>query len=315
MENSKTATTDKKLWTQQMQLKKPRSHTKNGIYVFMIPAFLFVGVFMLYPLIYSFVLSFMDYNFVYDDGAKFVGVKNYIKMFSDKSFLTSLSNTLYFAVIFFVLLISLSLGIALLLVSKLKGMSVLRTIVFLPVIVAMALSGVVFQWILEEKFGVLNHVLIKLGLENWALNWLGDPDVAIYSIIAVSIWKYSGIITIMFLAGLQAIPKELYEAAKIDGAGAWSSFFHITIPNLKESFIITGVFGIMQAVKVFEQPFIMTYGGPGDATSTLYFYAWRNGFEFFDMGYASSIAYFIALIVLALSLLQIALLNKSKNMN
>ncbi|WP_010281006.1 carbohydrate ABC transporter permease [Bacillus timonensis] len=286
-----------------------------SIYLFLIPSIIFVGVFMLYPLLYSFGLSFMEYNFVYDDKAKFVGFGNYIKMFTDKTFLTSLYNTLYFAVIFFVLLIGFSLGIALLLESKLKGMIILRTVVFLPVIVAMALSGVVFQWILNENFGVLNHILTSIGLERFALNWLGNPNVAIYTIIAVSLWKYCGIICIMFLAGLQAIPKELYEAAKIDGAGSWSSFIHITLPNLKESFIITGVYGIMQSLKVFEQPFVLTYGGPADSTSTLYFYAWRNGFEFYDMGYASSIAYFIAGLVLAFSLLQIMLLNKNKSMN
>lgn len=286
-----------------------------SILLFLLPTILFVGVFMFYPLIYSFSLSFFDYNYVYDDSPTFSGLSNYINMFTDKSFMKALTNTIFFAVVFFALLISISLGVAVLINTQLRGMKFLRMIVFLPVIVAMVLSGVIFKWILDEKFGVLNHILTSLGLENFAMNWLGDPKVAIYTLIIVSLWKYCGIITIMFLSGLIAIPKELYEAAKIDGATSWNSFIHITVPNLKESFVITGVYGIMQSIKVFEQPFVLTYGGPGDATNTLYFYAWRNGFEFFEMGYASSISYFIAFIILAFSMLQIFLLNKSKSMN
>jgi len=283
------------------------------IALFILPSMLIVGLFMVYPLFHSIYLSLTEFNFVYSDKPLFVGLGNYIDMFSDQQFLIATRNTLIFAVCFFTLLMVFSLAIALLVTSGLRGMKILRTIVFMPVIVALSLTGVIFQWILNERFGVLNHVLELLHLDFLARNWLGDPDVALYSLVLVSVWRYTGIVMILFVAGLQAIPEDLYEAAKLDGANWWNRLVYVTLPNLKETFIVTGVWGAMNSIKVFEQPFVMTYGGPGTATSTLYFYSWRNSFEFFEMGYGSSIAYFVAVLVLVASAINIFVINRNKH--
>lgn len=282
--------------------------------VFIAPSMLLLGLLMLYPLLNSFYLSLTDFNFVYSEKPVFVGLDNYIKLFSDPEFWNAAQNTLIFATLFFTILIAFSLSVALLVTSELRGMKLLRTVVFLPVIVALSLTGVIFQWILNYKFGIVNYVLDMLNLQYFIKNWLGDPDVALYSIILVSIWRYSGIVMILFIAGLQAIPKDLYEAAKIDGADGWQRFVYVTIPNLKETFVVTGVWGIMNSIKVFEQPFVMAYGGPGGATTTLYFYSWRSSFEFYEMGYGSAIAYVVALLVLIASALNIFVFNRDKNL-
>ncbi|WP_248928391.1 carbohydrate ABC transporter permease [Paenibacillus hamazuiensis] len=282
--------------------------------VFIAPSMLLLSLLMLYPLLNSIYLSLTEFNFVYSEKPVFIGLGNYIKLLSDPEFWNAAKNTLIFATFFFILLISFSLLVALLVTSDLRGMKLLRTVVFLPIIVALSLTGVIFQWILNFKFGIVNHVLDLLHLPYLIKNWLGDPDVALFSIILVSVWRYSGIVMILFIAGLQAIPGDLYEAAKIDGAGWWHRFIYVTIPNLKETFIVTGVWGIMNSIKVFEQPFVMAYGGPAGATTTLYFYSWRSSFEFYEMGYGSAIAYVVALLVLIASGLNIFVLNRDKNL-
>lgn len=278
-------------------------------YAFLLPALLLILAFMIYPMGDSFYLSFTKYNFVYDKAPHFVGLQTYLAVLQDGPFITALKNTAYFAVIFFPFLIILSLGVALLLNLPLHGITFVRTSVFLPVIVSLALTGVIFQgMILSGKFGLLNHILGNvLGLKSWTHNWLADTRTAMPAIIAISLWKYIGFEALIFLAGLQAIPETLYDAAKIDGADSWQQLIHVTLPNLRESFALVGIWGIIQSVKVFEQPFIMTQGGPANSTLTLYYYTWINAFDFFKMGAASASAYLIAFLIMIFSLLNMYL--------
>ncbi len=278
-------------------------------YAFLLPALLFVFAFMLYPMLHSFLLSFTEYDFVYDKAPTFVGLRTYLEVLQDDFFQISLKNTAYFALGFFPLLVIISLGIALLLNLPLRGNTVVRTSVFLPVIVSLALTGVMFQgMILSGKFGLLNHILGNvLGLKSWTREWLTDPRTAMPALIAVSLWKYVGFEALIFLAGLQAIPEALYDAAKVDGANAWQRLVHVTLPNLRESFTLVGIWGIIQSIKVFEQPFIMTQGGPANSTLTLYYYTWINAFDFFEMGKASASAYLICFLILVFSLVNMYL--------
>lgn len=272
-------------------------------YAFMFPPFIFLFTFVIYPLFYSLFLSFSKYDFVYDSGPSFIGIGNYIRLFSDRFFLVSLRNTLYFSAVFFPLLIIISLINGVALNTEIKGYKFFRTIIFLPFIVALSIGGVMWSWIYSEHFGVLNFILRDvLKMPQLAHDWLTDTSTVLNCLVAVKLWKYIGVVTILFVAGLGAISKSLYEAAKVDGAGAWKRFIFITLPNLKGVFLITGIYGIIQAVKTFQLPFVMTEGGPGTATRTLYFHLWRNAFLFFKMGYAASIGYFTGAIIIILSL-------------
>jgi ABC-type sugar transport system permease subunit len=272
-------------------------------YLFLLPGFLFIFVFMLYPLLQSLCLSFSSYNFAYDSAPVFSGLANYQKLFTDNYFMESLKNTFVFSAMFFPAIMILSLIIAILLNNIKKFAGFFRTSIFLPVVIPLSLTGIIFQWILHQQYGLLNFFLENVGLGFLAKNWLADENWAMISLVFVSIWKFLGMLVVLYLAGLQSIPGELYEAAEVDGASGLQKTFYITLPNLKESYVICGVWAIIQSVKVFEQPFIMTQGGPGTSTLVLYQYVWENAFKFFEMGYASAIAYIMGIIILILSLI------------
>jgi ABC-type sugar transport system permease subunit len=279
-----------------------------GGYLFLLPAFVFVFLFMIFPVFRSLYLSFTEYNFVFDPKPVFNNFKNYRNVFSDPYFIDSFVNTVVYSLMFFPAIMLLALTIALLLNRDQRGTGFFRTTVFLPVVVPISLSGIMFQWILNDNYGLLNFFIREvLSVRSFAQDWLADPRWALVSIVMVSLWKYLGIETILFLSGLQAIPKDLYEAARVDGANAWQSLVHITLPNLRETYVITGIWAIIASVKVFELPFIMTQGGPGTSTLVLYQHMWNSAFMFFDMGYASAIGFIMGIIILVLSFLNLRL--------
>ncbi|PKL14616.1 MAG: sugar ABC transporter permease [Spirochaetae bacterium HGW-Spirochaetae-8] len=289
-----------------------RKRRELGGMLFLLPGFIFIFLFMIFPVFRSLYLSFSEYNFAFDPQPVFVGLDNYRNVFSDRYFLASFKNTVVFSLLFFPSIMLLALTIALLLNRELRGTGFFRTSVFLPVVVPISLSGIVFQWILNDNFGLMNFVLREvLPLGFLTQDWLADPNWAMLSIVGVSLWKFLGIEVILFLAGLQAIPKDLYEAAKVDGANSWQSLVHITLPNLKETYIITGIWAIIVSVKVFELPFIMTQGGPGTSTLVLYQYMWNTAFIFYDMGYASAIGFIMGIIILLLAFLNLRINKES----
>jgi len=277
-------------------------------YFFLMPAFLFIFVYMIYPLLYSLVLSFTSYNFAFDTSPVFNGFANYIKLLSDSYFIASFRNTMVFTVMFFPGLMIISLILALMLDNGVKGTAFFRTSIFLPVVIPLSLTGIIFQWILNEQYGLLNFFFSEvLGMGFLAKNWLGDDFWALVSIVVVSLWKYMGMLVVLYMAGLQAIPNDLYEAAKVDGATGFKRIWYITLPNLRETYVVCGIWTIIQAVKVFEQPFIMTQGGPGTSTLVLYQYTWENAFKYYEMGYASAIGYVMGIIILIFSILNLKL--------
>lgn len=277
-------------------------------YFFLMPAFLFIFIYMIYPLLYSLFLSFTQYNFAFDNNPTFVGLANYLKLFSDNYFIDAFRNTVVFSLMFFPGLMVISLFFALMLDCGIKGAAFFRTSIFMPVVIPLSLTGIIFQWILNEQYGLLNYFLSDiLGMGFLAKNWLGDDFWALASIVGVSLWKYMGMLVVLYMAGLQAIPLELYEAATVDGATGLKKILYITLPNLRETYVVCGIWTIIQAVKVFEQPFIMTQGGPGTSTLVLYQYTWENAFRYYEMGYASAIAYFMGLMIFLLSLLNLKL--------
>ena len=269
-------------------------------YGFMLPGFLFIVIFMVYPLLDSLFLSFTRYNFSTDSFPTFAGFHNYIHLFQDSYFIDSFRNTMVFSVAFFPAVMVISLVLALLLDNEVKGSGIFRTCIFLAVVVPLSLTGIIFQWILNNQYGLFNYFLRTIGM-GWATkDWLGNGTWAMVSIIVVSLWKNIGLLVIMFMAGLQAISNDIIEASRVDGANVMQRLFHVILPNLHGTFIVCGLWAILQAIKVFEQPFVMTNGGPGTATLVLYQYTWINAFKYFDMGYASAVAYFMCVIILIL---------------
>lgn len=272
-------------------------------WLFILPAIILLAVFLLYPLLSSFYLSLTNYNFVYSSKPEFSGLSNFAKLMGDSYFITSFRNTVQYTLVFFPLLVVLALILALLLNSRVRGIGVFQTTILLPIVVPLSLAGVMFTWIFSEDFGILNHLLANVfGLPGLRRFWLGDPATAIYSLIAVGLWKYTGFAVILFLAGLKAIPGDIYEAARVDGVNPWQNLLYVTLPNLRGSFALVGAWGIIQAIKVYDQVVVMTNGGPGNSTLVLYLYAWKNAFEFFEMGYAETIAYFTGALAFIISM-------------
>lgn len=284
---------------------------KAGLW-FVLPAFSFIFTFMVYPLLRSFYLSLTEYNFAYDAAPRFVGLRNYVKMCSDPYFVIALKNSLTFAAFFFSSVMVISFVLALLANKPLQASGFFRTAIFLPVVVPLALTGIIFQWILNDDYGLLNYLLVDvLHLPSLARNWLTDQTWAMCSIILISLWKYTGIAFVLYLVGLQAIPRYLYEAASIDGANTFRALVHITLPQLRETFAVTAMWAILQSLKVFEQSFVMTGGGPGFATLVLYQYSWQNAFQYYDVGYASAIGYSLGLLIFLLFLINLRI-NRSR---
>jgi multiple sugar transport system permease protein len=281
-------------------------------YLYLSPCLLFLVVFIMFPLASSFLLSFTDYNYVYSSGPRWGALNNYLKLLKDQDFLAALRNTAIYGILFFPSLMLLSLAAALLLHQRLKFIGFFRTSIFLPVILALSLSGVMFQWIFDPRFGALNFLLTQCLGTNVTLAWLSDERTVILSLVVVSVWKFTGINMVLFLAGLETIPGVLQDAARVDGAGGIQRLFFVTLPNLKESFIMAGIWGIIQSVKIFELPFVMTGGGPGNSSLVLYHYMWKTAFQFFEMGYASAIGFVIGGLVLLFSVLSLVLVKTEK---
>jgi ABC-type sugar transport system permease subunit len=272
--------------------------------LFVLPAFLFIFAFMLYPLVSSGYMSLTKFNFVYDSSPIFTGFDNYAAAFKDPQFVTSLTNTFVFGFFYFVIVMALSLAIALLLFQKLRFNAFFRSAMFVPIVVPLSLAGLVFLWILQPNYGLLNHFLGEvLHLPFLTQPWLSNGSTAMASIIGLALWASIGFETILFLAGLQSISPDTLEAAEIDGAGGLKKLRYIILPSLRQTYILTGTWAIIHGLKVFVEPMVMTDGGPGTSTLVLYQQVYQTAFTLYDMGYASAMGYILGLIILVLVLL------------
>lgn len=288
-----------------------RQKTKQrwGI-IFCLPCFLIIALFVVYPLGYTLYLSLCEYNFAFDAAPKFQGLANYMNMFKDSKFLAALLNTLRFAVVDFALLMIVPLILALLLFFKGRHTWFFRTSIFMPIVVPASLVCIVFTWLLSTDFGLLNKFLNVIGLPNLALPWLTSDKTALWSLLTVNLWCNIGFITILYLSGLQAISPDILEAADMDGATGFRKIIHVILPNLSQTYIITGIWAIVAALKVFVEPMVMTNGGPGSSTLVLYMYIYNNAFKYYDVGYAAAMAFFLSLMILLVSLINFRLNNR-----
>lgn len=277
------------------------SNTMVALY-FLLPCLIGFFIFTAIPLVVSLVLSFFEWNIL--SKPTFVGFDNFIKLFTnDPVFYIALKNTVLFAIGVVPLGIAISLGVALLLNQKLKGVAFWRAGFFLPVITSTVAISLVWKWLFNPEIGLINVFLRSLGIENPPL-WISSVDWALPSIIIVAIWKTIGYNMVIFLAGLQNIPKDLYEAAEIDGANKGNIFWYVTLPLLRPTTFFITIIAIINSFQVFGYALIMTEGGPGNATNTLVLYIYQQGFTFFNMGYASAIAWVLFLIIFCFTMIQ-----------
>lgn len=270
-------------------------------YLFLLPNFIGFFIFMAIPIIMGLIISFTDYNGF--SQFNFIGLKNYIDMFRDEYFLVSLGNNLLYTAVTVPGIVVFALLLAVAVNTGIRCSGLFKTMFFLPNISSMVAVGIVWAMLFNPNMGPINNFLRSLGIEN-PPQWISASDSALRSIMLVDIWKKAGYYMVILLAGLQSIPKQLYEAASIDGAGAVKKFFKITLPMLSPTMFMVMVLCIIQSFQVFDLVNIMTQGGPGRSTNVLVFRIYQEGFQKLQFGYASAMAYFLFLIVLIVTLIQ-----------
>lgn len=253
-------------------------------------------VFTLLPILLSLYYSLCDFAILQPPA--YVGLENYRDLANDPIFWRSLRNTFYYAIMALPAGLCVSLGLAMLLNVKMPGQTIFRTLIFLPSLVPIVASAMLWMWLYNGQHGLFNVVLAKFGIEG--PSWLGDERFAMPSLALMSVWGVGNAVVI-YLAGLQDVPRELYEAAEIDGAGVWRRVWHVTLPMLSPVIFFNLIMSIIGVLQVFDMPFIMTGGGPADSTLFIAMYLQQNAFAFLKMGYASAMAWVMLLIVLALT--------------
>jgi multiple sugar transport system permease protein len=232
-------------------------------------------------------------------------------MIHDERFRHAVINTFYFSGAVVPLQMIFGLAIALLLNTGLRGRVFLRTVYYLPCVTPFVVSAIVWKWFYNGDFGIFNFYLLKTGLIDAPVSFLSDQNLAMPSVIVMTVWGGIGFTMVVYLAGLQTIPEELYEAAKVDGAGPWSRLWHITIPMLRPTTLFLLVIGIIGSLQVFTQIFVMTQGGPVSRTTTMVYYMYLWGFKYYDMGYASTLAIALFVMLLAFTALQLRLIRQA----
>jgi len=268
------------------------------LYLYVVPALLLYAVFMLYPLVELFLLSFQEFSL---GGAnEWVGLANYQNVLSDPVFWQAAQNTLVYGVVGITVPVVLGLVIAAMLNVDVPGSTTIRSIIFTPQIVPIVVAGILFVWIFNNN-GILNSVLVGTGVVDSRIRWLSSPVLALPVVLLMVIWKRTGYYMVIVLAGLQSIPDEVYDAAKVQGKSRWQTFRHVTVPMARSALVIVVVLGIINAVKSFASVFVMTEGGPGHATEILGTYFYKQTFAFFNYGEGAAIGFIQFSIVLVLT--------------
>ena len=288
-----------------------RRLSKLAPYLWVLPALLVYGIFKLYPLVSGLQMSLLRWDGIADP--KYIGLRNFEKILRDEMTATVLMNNVHYAVGTVAGKIALSLFLAILLHQALRGRTFYRTSLFMPVVMSFVVVGILWSWLFNPQFGLINSLLRGLGLDILVQDWLGDAAVALNSLILVDIWKWYGFHMVIFLAGLQSIPDELYEAARIDGASFWQQFLHVTLPMLHPVMIVNVTISLMGAFNVFDIPFIMTGGGPANSTNVMALHIYIRGFKFYRFGFSAALSYVLLVIVTLVAAIQLRLMTSGDN--
>ncbi|MCI0494855.1 sugar ABC transporter permease [candidate division KSB1 bacterium] len=278
-------------------------------YFFLAPALGTLLIFFFLPVIAAFLMSFTDFD-IYSIGnlsrARFILFRNFAQLLSDSLFWKALTNTFYFVIVGGPLTIIVALLAAIGLNSRLLYFrNWFRLAFFMPVVTTLVAVAVVWRYLYHPRFGIINYLLSQIGIQG--VDWLGDPHWAMPALILLAIWKNFGYQMMIFLAGLQAIPDYLYEAARIDGAGWWRQFVHVTLPQLAPTTFFVTIMTIIGYFQFFAEPYVMTQGGPLNATLSIVLYLYQQGFRWWRMGYASAIAFILFIIVFFFAIIQLSL--------
>ncbi|WP_205472189.1 carbohydrate ABC transporter permease [Nocardioides sp. SYSU D00038] len=279
---------------------------ERSAYLFIAPGMIIFSVFTLAALIFAFYLTFHRWSIIEPD-KPFVGTQNYEDMIHDERFVQSVLNTIYFTGASVPLTMIIGLGLALLLNQPLRGRAIFRTAYYLPVVTPFVVSALLWKWLYNGDFGLFNYYLVKGHIIDQPLLWLSDKDLAMPAVVLMSVWSGVGFSMVVYLAGLQAIPHELYESAKLDGASTWRRVVFVTIPLLRPTTLFLLVMGIIGSLQVFTQIFVMTSGGPVNKTTTMVYYMYQWAFKYYDMGYASTLAFALFAMLLAFTAFQLRL--------
>lgn len=276
-------------------------------YWFLLPALFMLGLTVFYPALQAFYLSFTRYDIL--TAPQWVGLANFRRLWADTVFWQTFRNTLLYMVCVVPLLVMLPLGLAILVNQKLRGVRWFRAAYYTPVVISMVVAGLAWKWLYAET-GLLNQLLRLVGLlpaETEGIPWLTSPSWAIFSVMTVTVWKGLGYYMVIYLAGLQAIPQELYEAAAIDGSDGMKQHWDITVPLMKPYIFLVAVISAISATKVFEEVYVMTQGGPRNSSATIVYYLYERAFKDLDISYACTIGLVMFGLIIVLSLLRLSL--------
>ncbi|MBC7217609.1 MAG: sugar ABC transporter permease [Candidatus Caldatribacterium sp.] len=279
-----------------------RNRQARAGYLFVLPSILVLSVFVIWPIIQAVWLSLHDWNPLIPEHP-FIGLSNYRQLFADSRFWNALWNTLYYTLGVVPARVVFSLFLAVILTQKLRGTTFFRAVYFLPAIGSFAILAIAWKFLMDPDIGIISYYSRLLHLPS--SEWLRSTTWAMPAVILVGIWKWLGFTMVILIAALQGIPESLYDAAKVDGAGPWQCFRYITLPMLRPALLFVVADSIISSFQVFDQVYVMTGGGPLFSTETLVLYTYYQGFEFFNMDYASSIAWILFLLVFGVTFLQL----------
>lgn len=275
-------------------------------YLLVSPYLIFVTVFVVFPVLFCFFLTFNKWNII--SPMKFIGVDNYSRLLHDRLFWKAIGNTLKFLLLHIPLQLVVSLFLAYLLNQKIRAASFFRASFFMPVIVSGVVVTILWQQLLGYDAGLINKLLMSIGITK--IGWLVNPDVAIYSIAVMATWKNVGLYVILFLVGLQTVPTQYYEAAKMEGATRWQQFYHITLPMINPTIFMVVILSTIGGFSLFIEPYIMTGGGPLNTTLSAVLYIYKQAFQYYNMGYSATLGFFYAVMIMTVVILQKKLIEK-----
>ena len=272
-------------------------------FAFATPALVLIAIVIVFPLAYSFYLSFQDFDLSVGPEHSFVGFRNYTEaLFRDHRFVDSVWNTVVLIVPSLIGELLLGLGIALLLSRVVHGRPIITALLAIPAMVSPVMAAMAWRMMFGVKYGAINNMGRQLGLLDVYFDWFSSPVMSIVAVVLVEVWQNTPFMMLVLLAGLQSIPQELYESARVDGASPWQSFWHVTLPLLKFTMVVGVMIRMIDLTKLFGLIFVLTFGGPGGATETVAFNTYLVGFKDFRMSYAAALSYVIVLGVLILTL-------------
>jgi len=283
-------------------------HNARDAILFSLPFLIVYALFLVVPIFYGIYLSFFDWNVL--SGKTFIGFRNFLDAFRDEKFLSSLLHTTQFVLLSTpaTIIVGFLMALAVLAPSRLGKTA--ETVFFMPYIFSITVIGTLWSWLFQKNFGIINQVLVALGLP--AVGWLTDPSIAMHSIVIATVWWTAGFNMILFSAGMKQIPDEVYESARLDGAGRLTILTKITIPLLRNTTVLVLILQIIASFKVFGQSYVMTGGGPYGRTRVLVQYIYESGFSYFRMGYASAMSVLLFAIILVIAVLQFAVYKDEK---